>query len=294
MIKSVYSCFLKCISSFSVTKAGCNSRCKHIRKFSTEVFHFLSDTFSYKLGFAELGMTDHLVKSIAEYARYTGDSSVEIYKLPPNIEAIYGNDLDLFVQTKSGQYVWYALQAKIMSYNGAYKDLINKSSSKNQWDKLLDHEKKFGSISYYLFYSGSPPTRSVTGLVKRNDCIGTPDIAELGLGIVKTKTVKNIRENILKPYGLFYFRNVFPDDIDSLRKLICCEDHISSDTKFFVKEDIRTDIYTKVSIQEKIDYIDDDNKNINDEMASGMAPTRIILSKKTNMDKYFDFCAEGH
>ena len=92
------------------------SHCNNIRQFSSAVYLFLTEVFSYRLTFSELGLTDHLLLDLARYSRLTGLRTVEIYKMSWRIESVYGNDIDLFIQNNSGTYNWYALQAKVMSF----------------------------------------------------------------------------------------------------------------------------------------------------------------------------------
>jgi hypothetical protein len=99
------------------------THCNNIRQFSSGVYHFLTDVFKYRLTFSEIGITDHLVLDLVRYSKITGQNNVEIFKVPWTVESVYGNDIDLFIQNTSGAYNWYALQAKVMSFNGAFKDL---------------------------------------------------------------------------------------------------------------------------------------------------------------------------
>src|SRR5690606_12147965 len=202
------------------------NKCYNIRSFSRAVFDFLSETFSYGLTFSELGMTDHLVFNITRYKKFTADNSLEIYKLPWTIESIYGNDLDLFIENSTGTFNWYSLQAKVMSNNGAFKDIINPvGGNLAQWNKLRAHERLFGSKTYYLLYCGNPQINRITQGPTRSDCLGIPDLEEYGLSIVETNIIKNLRERTLSSYGQLFFNNVFPDYADSLRKLFCCTDN---------------------------------------------------------------------
>lgn len=265
------------------------SKCDNIRHFSNSVFDFLSDTFSYGLTFSELGMTDHLVLNIARYKRDTSDSSVEIYKLPWTIESVFGNDLDLFIENSSGTFDWYSLQAKIMSDNGAFKDIKNPTDgSVSQWDKLGHHEILFGSKTFYLLYCGNPRINTINQRPTRRDCFGIPPLREYGLSIVETDVIKNLRENFLTPYGQLFFSNVFPKNTDAIRKLFCCNGNGAQSKKQFKLSEIKTDKYKKIYSEED----NNSNKNQNDDSykpvitksRDGESKYRIIIKNTIKKD----------
>ena len=252
------------------------THCNNIRRFSEAVYEFLTEVFDYRLSFSEIGLTDHLLLELARHSRITRDRSIEIYKMPWTVESIYGNDIDLFIQNSAGTYNWYALQAKVMSFNGAFKDLkFNTRATTQQWDKLLLHETKFGSKTYYLLYCGKS-LRPPTDLPVRTDCIGVPPIEELGLGIVETNVIQRIRTVDINHSQLFYFRHVFPNEIDSIRKLFCCSGNLTPTTKQFKKVDIETRGYQKIYfMDDNVTKIDND---VNIELNDGNAPIRIIIN----------------
>lgn len=250
------------------------THCNQIRRFSKAVFNFLTEVFDSGLSFSELGLTDHLVLDIVRHSNLTGLQDVEIYKVGWNIESVYGNDLDLFIQNSSGLYDYYALQAKVLSSNGAYKDLKEKPIQVNnqQWDKLLDHETTFGSKSYYLLYNGKYDNTNFT--LTRKDCIGIPTIDELGLGIVETKTIKSIRST-MTPYSNLYFNHLCPDHMDSIRKLFCCPSNLSKSKKQFDRKEIVTDGYQRIYRNEKTQ-----DDQIETKLQEGFAPIRMIIKNQ--------------
>lgn len=255
------------------------TRCDDIKYFSERVYNFLTKVFAYRLSFSEVGLTDHLILNIVDYSNFSGQIDVEVYKTTWKTESIYGNDIDLFIQNNSGNYNWYALQAKVMSHNSAYKDLKNERNVvQQQWDKLLDHERVYGSKTYYLLYNGKPLSRATTLTPTRQDCLGIPSIQELGLGIVETNIIKNLRTNLLTPYALLYFSHVFPKHIDSIRKLFCCVNSLPATTKQFRKDEIEIDSYERI-------YFNDNNRKDEPEneqfsLKEGFAPIRLIINNK--------------
>lgn len=262
------------------------SICDHTRMFSSRTYDYLSRVFRYRLGMAEIGITDIFLFQVVDYCHNFGLTNIRMYKTSWKQEAKYGNDIDLFVQRADGKYNRYALQAKVMSFNGAYKDLKLKRAP-NQWDKLLDHESKFKSKSFYLFYNGQPIIRPIRNAPTRTDCIGIPPIQELGLGIVETPIVKNVRETLSHTTGQVYMRHFFPAHMDSIRKLFCC-DGGGFNTNDLNGYDLK-EIYTgapykliKFSEQEfeiEEEKISEQEEGVLFEKHPDIAPLRIVIDK---------------
>ena len=268
--------------------------CQRINSISNDFYIYLTRVFKYRLGMAEIGLTDIFLFAIIDYCHNKSLYNIKMYKTTWKTEAKYGNDIDLFIQRADGKYNRIALQAKVMSFNGAYKDLKLKSVP-NQWDNLLTHESLFNSKSFYLFYNGQPLTKPIKTKATRSDCIGIPLINELGLGIVETKIVKTVRESLVSKTGQVYMRHFFPDYMDSIRKLFCCEDGglNSDDLKGYDFDEIYTGApYVEIkfsenqSIKEEEDEIAPADKafseskvNLPIEQHVDIAPVRILIYK---------------
>lgn len=252
------------------------THCDCIQKLSRDIYSFLTEIFKYKLSFSELGLTDFLVFHLVYNSDIFKLTNVEIYKCPWTIESVYGNDIDLFVENKSGCFNWYALQAKVMSYNGSFKDLIFKSRRKiQQWDKLTNHESTYGSKSYYLLYIGEYINQPFVAPT-RKDCLGTPNMQELGLGIVESHRINSIMNTKPQKSKKIHFTDVFPQDLDSIRKLFCCVDLLPPSTKQFRKDQIDLKNYNRIYTNtEKNEEV---NSNKSKKLSDGSAPIRIIKS----------------
>jgi len=266
--------------------------CDKIREYSKEVYALLTEVFDYRLSYSELGLTDQLVLQIARWEYQMQSGQVEIYKTTWPIESVWGNDIDLFIQNSSGAYDWYALQAKVMSFNGAFKDLRYPwRSGRGQWDMLLEHEQEFGSKGFYLLYCGRSQA-APTGVPTRSDCLGVPAIEELGLGIVDPQIIRNIRLNTLRHSQLFDFTQVFPDHIDSFRKLFCCDEERTRSVAQFQKEKIDIKGYRKIAYSPEEGLSKDDlgvdDAKYYEELEMDMrerARVRIIVSQNEANDR---------
>lgn len=188
---------------------------RFIRYFSKHIYRYLSRVFSFKLAIDERGINDHLIFKIAEYCNGQGFADVLIYKSrAPHPESIYGHDFDLFVECRKGEYSYFALQAKVMNYNGKYASF---DVAKEQWKKMKEHENSFKSKAYYMFYNGKYLTSSIP-MPTRTDCLGTPKIEEYGIGIVENGEV----EKIAAKKSSIKFTDFFPQQMDTFRKLFYC------------------------------------------------------------------------
>ncbi|MBL0049673.1 MAG: hypothetical protein IPP32_16440 [Bacteroidetes bacterium] len=95
-------------------------------------------------------------------------------------ESIRGADIDLFIEDNgTGRYHFFMLQAKIMNYEGKYKDIKNWSVNA-QFYKLLRASNSEGAFPLYLLYNG--------GSVNSN--LGN---SQFGLSIVEATVIRNIR-----------------------------------------------------------------------------------------------------
>ncbi len=258
--------------------------CNDVRRYSRSQYRLLTRYFNFRLSVSELGRTDRFLLFLAECEHRHGLGLVQIFKASPRRESIWGNDIDLFIQNPLGTFDWYILQAKVMSFNGAYRDLkVRPDAARQQWDRLLDHEQSFGSKAFYLLYNGRSQ-RPPVGRAVRADCMGVPSTSELGLGIVEANVVAAIRTNVLTPWQMFYFHHVFPDHIDSIRKLFCCSPINPRSRRQFRREEIDIDGYINAAFlpfdgRELSDDVKEPEVDIDDtvELKEGQAPLRIIV-----------------
>jgi hypothetical protein len=246
--------------------------CDYSSYLSQRVYNHLSRVFSYELSFAELGMTDHFVLDLVRFSHLVS-SSIEVYKTAWPIESVFGNDMDLFVGDGTGQYYWYALQAKVMAHNGDFEDLkIKVKGELQQWHKLLLHERLFGSQAFYLLYVGKSKTNSPASRPTKTDCHGVAPIRDYGLSLVKAEDILKIvtRTTPMK------FSEVFPDHVEPLRSIFCCPPSLPSAIKLS-KAQIITSAYQQVYARGK----EDDrarNHNVSDyPIPDGAAPVRILI-----------------
>ncbi len=255
--------------------------CTFIKHEAPDLFKLLTSIFKYNLKLAETGITDLLIFKLTEYCDVNSCSNVEIYHAKQ--EFVYGADIDLFVEQPGGKFIWFALQAKVMNYKGVYKDLRIKKKSPQQWEKLLHNETTHGSKAYYLFYNGE--YTSGLAMPIRSDCQGIPTLPEYGYGIVERQVIDT---HFKAGATRATFNDFYPKDMDSLRKLLCC-DHDTNGLNLYSYSDIHKGVpyfqVYPVSGNTIGEVSNRENPGSADVGAS--APYRIIIRKKakTSIDR---------
>jgi hypothetical protein len=252
--------------------------CRQIDLLSKSTYRYLSRVFKYELGIAEIGITDFLIFNIVDYCFKSSLSNVIIYKVNSYNESLHGNDIDLFIQRLDGKYNWFVLQAKVMSYNGNYKDL-RKKKPKSQWDNLLDHEKNKKSKSFYLFYNGKS-TKSTKRSILKSDCKGKYSVEDLGLGIVETSQVKIIKETRKRVENI---HEVLLDNMYSMRKLFCCTETQYEGLKGYDFKEINTKApYELIKLSENVDNTNNiitvNHNNLSNPIDNESAKFRILVN----------------
>jgi len=176
---------------------------------SEYVWDSIVHNHKYKTHKHEVGITSDIIALIRSHADLNHNFGV--WSNASISEDKYGADIDLFVETNTNEFIWYALQAKVLKMDGAYERL----SSKSQWEKLTKLKKNSGCIPFFLFYNGV--NRPVKKLA---DCCGH-DINEkqFGCSIVSIKDVKDVASEIHRPkYSDFCTKYMHP-----WRELVCCD-----------------------------------------------------------------------
>lgn len=258
--------------------------CDYTGYFSRRVFHHLSEVFDYELGFSELGMTDLFVLDLVRFSHQMASSQVKVYKTSWPVEKPFGNDIDLFVQDASGQYDWYALQAKVMSHEGTFNDLKVKKPGtvEEQWHKLLLHEHLFGSQAHYLLYVGKSKTNFPTALPTLVDCRGQASMAEYGLTLVKALDIMNT----VASSNPMLFSDVFPGLAEPLRSIFCCPRTPPKSARKFSRTDILPAAYKRVYARGKTDDPYRGHNHPENFQSQGFAPIRILID--LNLDAVVD------
>jgi hypothetical protein len=125
-----------------------------------DIWESLGKRHRLKVSWGETSVTDEILYKVAAAIDNYPDIKVELYKSFK--EYRFGHDLDLFVEVAANQYIWFALQAKVMSYpSREYKAILDRKLKRDgsvhrdyQWRLLLRGQKAKLWSPFYLFYNG--------------------------------------------------------------------------------------------------------------------------------------------
>lgn len=261
--------------------------CDFIDNKSKDIFNFLTDVFHYKLTYSELGLTDLLVYELTKFIKTNSINNIDLLRITSDIECVFGNDLDIFIENYSKTYNWFVFQAKVLGPNGAYNDLKPKKKNPQQWEKLKLHETVFGSKAYYLLYSGQPKikTKQISGQSIKSDCKGNFNFDNIGLGMVAADKILKIRSSKRNSQNL-YLNELFPNEMECLRNIICCGSKFKNVKTYNKSEILSPELYTKILLSDFKDEHKNQIKNDNyfdDLLSYGASRTRIIINTPENV-----------
>jgi len=183
-------------------------RCKLFEKISEEVWD--SIVFNKRVGLpkSETGITNDVIASIRTEVAL--NKNIAVWANLGQYEKTFGSDIDIFVETFKNEFIWYALQAKVLKLDNKYERLVVKS----QWQKLLLLEQKSSCIPFYLFYNGLD--KKIKNLI--DSCKHQVSEKQLGCAIVDLKDVEEISKKKSNPgYDDFCKKHAHP-----WRELVCC------------------------------------------------------------------------
>lgn len=184
------------------------NRCKLFELIAEYVWDDIVHHHRYDIHKPEIGITNSIVALIRSHS--TTNQNFGVWANNAVNEDENGGDIDVFVETQTNEFIWYALQAKVLKRNRKYEDL----SIKKQWEKLDVLKRKSGCIPFYLFYNGV--YKEINTI---RDCCG--DIItekQFGCGLVTTENVRGVSTKKSYPKYEDFYALMHP-----WRELVCCE-----------------------------------------------------------------------
>jgi hypothetical protein len=161
---------------------------------------------------SEMGRTYDIVAEIRD--SYLADNNIGIWCNPGFKEIEHGSDLDVFVETRPGIFVWWALQAKVLMKDGAYKGLKGLHNGQYQWDLLKRLEERAGCFTRYLLYNG---VANYSHENVNDGCNRPFEPDQYGCSLVETTTFMDIALSKVPR-----FRDFHPDHAEPWRIIPCC------------------------------------------------------------------------
>ena len=241
-----------------------SDRCSLFKNIATEIWHKIIDAHDVGIDVPEIGITADIITNILQYNKYHR-ANFEIYARKSWKEQLYGSDIDLFVETNTGQYVWFALQAKVLTTDKNYKTFKDGYNTSNppqyQWEKLTLMEGLTGCKSYYLLYNGVANYN-----YEGTDRCDNPFREEqYGCSIVEPEEV---RKAVMGSRNRPTFTSFHPYLAEPWRVLVCCYHDLSKFTLYSYSEIVESNPilkkieYDKTKNNDELDEKIDDNENI--------------------------------
>jgi hypothetical protein len=246
-----------------------SARCKLFEDIAEKVWKRISLAHEVNVNLSEIGITSDIMVEILQYNK--GLTNFDVYVKKADNEKLYGNDIDVFVETNINEYRWFALQAKILKTSGQYDKLRYPSGGSLQWDKLLLLEGVSGCESYYLLYNGDGKnTYNYTGT---DECGRTFSESQFGCSLVKTSDVRRIasRTNTKGQFIKASFNTFHHVLAEPWRILTCCY-HQTAGKELYTLEEIKESTFnfklitTIIDDEENEEAEEDENENEKDEI----------------------------
>jgi hypothetical protein len=234
----------------------------------------------------EIGFTSDIVSDI-EYNRLL-NPNIGIYAKEAQREHITGNDIDIFVESKPGYFVWWALQAKVLHIDGTYHDVaVLRSGNEYQWDKLERLSKSSGCLTDYLFYNGLNGFR----YLGTDQCGRIFNEEQFGCSLVSVEEVK--KKALLGKVG---FKDFHTQIAQPWRIITCClqRKDVINYSKLQVLESVKDYTFTvgnKDVLSDSLVNIDANEYSINSinefsNLAERFPEFRFVIRTSESLKKY--------
>jgi len=181
-------------------------RCELFELIAEDVWKHIAHNHAQGVSTAEIGITKDIIAVIVRH--YKLNRNFGVWADRARFEHDLGADIDVFVETETNQFLWYALQAKVLDVDGHYDDLKRKS----QWEQL----REIGNAAdcYYLFYNGFD---RVPGSI--TDCCNAAlSEMQMGCAIIYIDDVERISTCVYRPSYTAFYKGMHP-----WRELVCCK-----------------------------------------------------------------------
>jgi len=222
--------------------------CELFRKISKSVWDKIIFNHSVDTEVSEIGLTNDIIATLRNYSNRK--KNIGIWANKGDKEKLYGSDIDIFIEKGFGQFVWYAMQAKVLRLNGGYDDVDTKRNGEYQWDKLKRLKKLTACETKYLFYNGVQDF----SYSSKDFCKKRFQSHQFGCSIADSEKVKKIMLdptkfciNKLLNEKFPHFKDFHPSIASPWREIVCC--NINEDSKLFLPIQIATALkqYKKLS-----------------------------------------------
>lgn len=200
-------------------------RCHLFEEIASHVWAHIIHNHNAGIEVSEIGITNDIASIIRNH--YTRIPNFRVWSNPGHKESVNGSDIDIFVESSVGSFVWYAFQAKVLKLNGKYSDISGTRGGEYQWDKLNRLSIKAGCRSRYLFYNGVSGFNSST----MDQCKRQFLEPQFGCSIVDVPTVMSIAQNRNPSFNDFH-----PSAAQPWRVIVCCFQKKKGNTFYSIEQ----------------------------------------------------------
>lgn len=197
-----------------------SNRCDLFKDIAEDVWIRVIRAHDVDVDLSEIGITSDILVDILQFSKYRF-ANFDVYAKEGEDEDIFGSDIEVFVETKPGEFRMFALQAKVLKKNNRYTTLRDSSDGIMQWDKLRMFETVTGCKGYFLLYNGKYNWTHIG----KDACRQTFTQDEFGCSLVDLKTIeklatrKSARGRFVNPR----FEDIHPEHAQPWHILTCCK-----------------------------------------------------------------------
>jgi hypothetical protein len=159
---------------------------------------------------SEVGKTNDIVAEIR--IAHAQNRNIGVWANNGWREIDHGSDIDVFVETQTDQFVWWALQAKVLKVDGRY-DVTKPPGEEQQWTKLERLARIAGCIARYLLYNGVANFRHTDADI----CYRKYTQEQFGCSLLEPAEVERVSK-----FGRPRFNDFHPDSAEPWRIITCC------------------------------------------------------------------------
>lgn len=212
------------------------NRCHLFEDIADEIWAHVIYNHRAGMDVSEIGITKDIIAAIRNH--FNTIPNFGVWANPGYNEDLNGSDIDIFVETTTGNFIWYALQAKALRLNGRYQDMAGIRGGEFQWDKLNRLANQAGCISQYLLYNGVRDYK-YSG---QDKCNRTFSETQFGCSLVSTIDVERI--SLLRNPT---FRDFHPLFVQPWRVIVCCKHDNNKQTLYNISQVKRAVDYYPIS-----------------------------------------------
>ena len=193
-------------------------RCHLFQDISKSVWGKIIAAHSVSIDVPEIGITADILVQLLHFSK-VAQPNFDVFTKKGWNEKTYGSDLDVFVEVGGREFVWFALQAKVLKKNNRYTTLRDSSDATFQWEKLALLESATGCKGYFLLYN----EKSDYVYSGKDSCKKSFNENQFGCSLVEPKEIEVLAsKKVGSKFSNPSFQDIHPDKAQPWQILVCC------------------------------------------------------------------------